>query len=1024
MTKKVFAFDLGKASIGYCVREGFDIKDVNSIIIDKDHAETTSLRDSRRVRRTLKAHRAREQYFDELWTKAGLKVLDKNDERFKKEFPSKGEDTIYTSCLLRIALLQNKKLEEWQIYKALHSAFQRRGYDVNIAWKAIINDDDKENLERMKKYTQENDVELINSDEYKYPCYYDAVRLGLWSEDNPKELKRAIPSGNSNKVRTTGYVTPRQLVEKELEQLWLNAQLQLPQLNSIPPEVFMYGEYQVPYGSCVKKAFKQYRGTERDWQGVLGQKIPRFDNRIISKCKLLPKRNVCKANTIENVSFVLLMKLKNLRYTDIAGEKCLLSPVEINQIYENWLEKVEKTYQKDIEKAKNEGKETPEKRLNITITKPEIEKVVHNKIIDKIEPMKADVSGRSSFCRRACQIMNKIILSGELYPQDMDISEFVDRDNAKNGITEEEIRDMLSKVGDWNNLYIPDNREENAKNASSARVKTDIMLGNITNPIVRNRLQIFRDLLLKLSAEYGTPDEVIFEFVRDGADNSLYGSKKAQDRLNYMKQQEKENAQIIDDLKKAELYKDGQNSANAKYFLMHKLLKYQGGKCIYSGKNISPSNYDECEIDHIYPRTMGGNDALYNKVVCYREENQYKKGRTPYEWLSSDANRWANYVNRVNKLKSTLGKKKFELLTSKPEDCEKLIESYNGLAETSHIARVAQQMTAFIFGWGLQVKDEHRRIFVNNGSSTAAIRKRYGLNKLLGDDTKKNRENDKHHALDAICISFSRDFTYDKASKKDTIKGFNPEIVKNAIEEIMPYPYANKKPFKGNTKPLETIYGLRTYGDKSYITQRVNLEDIEQKTKKIKTIIDETIKKDLLNKAEDKMSEKDWKQMLQNYVHPKKKTKVKKVTIIVSEGEITKDSNGHERIGEYADFGTKGVKHQFKHSKGHKGQILYYNEKGAVKVMPVYANIKTSEVKEKLQNLGCKLYNKGEMYYSGCLIDVPNNFKAGSKECPAGVYKLRTITAQGQIKLENNSGIEILTSTPYLTFAKFKKVHG
>lgn len=72
-------------------------------------------------------------------------------------------------------------------------------------------------------------------------------------------------------------------------------------------------------------------GTERDWQGVLGQKIPRFDNRIISKCKLLPKRNVCKANTLENVSLVLLMELKNLRVTSIYGEKIYLIAREENK---------------------------------------------------------------------------------------------------------------------------------------------------------------------------------------------------------------------------------------------------------------------------------------------------------------------------------------------------------------------------------------------------------------------------------------------------------------------------------------------------------------------------------------------------------------------------------------------------------------------------------------------------------------------------------------------------------------------
>ena len=51
--KKVFAFDLGKASVDYCAREGFDIKEVGSLIVEKDHAEVASNRDRRRVFKTL-----------------------------------------------------------------------------------------------------------------------------------------------------------------------------------------------------------------------------------------------------------------------------------------------------------------------------------------------------------------------------------------------------------------------------------------------------------------------------------------------------------------------------------------------------------------------------------------------------------------------------------------------------------------------------------------------------------------------------------------------------------------------------------------------------------------------------------------------------------------------------------------------------------------------------------------------------------------------------------------------------------
>lgn len=1033
MGKRVFAFDMGKASIGYCVREELDIKEANSIIIDKDHSDISSLRERRRVKKTLNAHKAREEFFINLWKSCGLEPLNTKDEKFKKEFANKNENIIYTSCLLRIALLQNKKLEKWQIFKALYNSIQRRGYDPNLAWKSAQTDDDKENQELIKKYTQENKTELIQNEEYKYPCYYDAKRLGLWDESSPNNFKRTVNQENIIKVRTTSYVAPRQLIEKELHQLWENAQTQIPELNKYSANEFLYGEYKEAYGSYVNPDFKQYMGTNHDWQGVLGQKIPRFDNRIIAKCKLLPKRNVCKANTIENASLVLLMKLKNLRVTDKSGNKIVLSPEAIKQIYENWLLKVDKNISKMKEKCIQNGKEPDkdDKKLDTTITKKEIEDVIKTSISDKIEPMKVNIAGRSSFCKRACNIMIKFILGGYLYPQEMDINEFIDSENCQNGITKEEIQNMLSKIGDWNNLYIPDNRGEYINNSENTRVKTDLMIGDITNPIVRNRLQIFRDLLLSLERDYGKPDEVIFEFVREGADNSLFGKAKAQAAEANIKAMEKQNQILVEELKRADSY----SPIN---FEKLKLLKTQGMMCIYSGKPIGINDFDKCEIDHIYPRTMGGNDALYNKVLCYRKENQDKGGRTPYEWLSSDKEKWANYVYRLNGIKKSLGKKKFELLTSKPKDCEKLIDSYNGLAETAHIARIAQQITAFCFNWGLQVEGEKRHIFVNNGTSTNAIRRRYNLNSLLGNNAKKNRDNDKHHALDAICISFSRDFKYDKESEKDVIKGFTREMVKEVIDEIIPYPYTNKKPFKGNLRPLETIYGLRTYGDKSYITQRVAIDSIEQKDKKIKSIIDKAIKNDLLEKLTLKMKPDEWVNMLQNYIHPTKKTRVKKVMIIVSEGEIEKDSNGKERIGEFCDFGTKGTNHQFKHSKGHKGQILYFTDKGAVKVMPVYANMKTQDVKDKLLALGRKLYNKGEMFYSGCLVEVEKPFNATvyyketdengkdktisvKQEVPAGIFKLRTIMSDGTIKLENNCGLEILSSAKVLTALNVKK---
>lgn len=1001
MKKKIFAFDLGKTSIGFCVREGHEIKQANSLIIETEHADITSLRIRRHERRTLNSHKAREKYFQKLWQDCSLKPLSPDDEKFKKEFAQANDKIIYNSCLLRIALLQNKKLEEWQIFKALYNAIQRRGYDTNLPWKSIKTDDDKKNSVLVQKYTFENDKEIINSDKYKYPCYYDALRLGLWHEQDGNKFNRCIPAENKNKVRATDYIAPREMVEKELLHLWINAQKQIPELKKYSADEFLYGEYQEAYGSYSNPKYKQYMGTSRDWQGVLGQKIPRFNNRANVKCKLLPKRNACKADTLENVTFVLLMKLKNLRLTDSNGEKIKLSPDEVKNIYYNWYDEILKSG----------------KPLNTAISKKDIMKVIGSKIIDKMEPLKADLSGRSSFCRRACKIMSKIILTGELNPLGMDISEFIDADNVKNGIDANEIRTMLARVGDWNNLYIPDNRDYIEKFSDDFRTKTDKVIGNITNPIVRNRLQIFRDLLYQLYIEYGKPDEVIFEFVRNGAEDSLFGRARALAAENNIKRHEKENNLIRQEL-------ESENAYSQVNFEKLKLLKSQCGKCIYSGAFIGIHDFDKCEIDHIYPRTSGGNDAFYNKVLCYRIENQNKGGRTPFEWLAADEYVWTNYVNRLNEIKNCLGKKKYELLTSPPEECAKLIEHYNGLAETSYIAKAAPQITALMFDWRLQAKGDERHIYVNNGFSTAAIRKRYGLNALLGDADNKNRSNKKHHALDAICISYSRDFKYDKSSGKDIIEGFNPMTVRKIIDSIVPYPYTNKKKLKSLSYPEDTMYGLRTYGEISHITKKIPLTKIKPKADIITNIIDEVIKNDLLSKLEENSDPEKWLVLLQNYIHPTKGTHVKRVMTSVASGIIEKDLNGRERLAEYCDFGHNSTQHQFKRCKGHKGQILYYSARGTVKVMPIYSNMKTAEAREKLSKLADKLYNKGEMFYSGCLVNVPTDFKGGKQTYPAGIYKIRTIeTDNGKTLLENSCGEKIRTSAANLTKAEFYKIN-
>lgn len=149
MEEKVFAFDVGIGSLGIAVRKGNEILEARSLLIPPEFASITEQRERRRQYRTRIAHKKREEWLKDQCRAAGIEVLDgrfpgkrkkgipprKGDPRLEREFAEPGDDTVYTSCLLRILLLRGEKLEGWQVYKAFHSAIQRRGYDSFIPWK-------------------------------------------------------------------------------------------------------------------------------------------------------------------------------------------------------------------------------------------------------------------------------------------------------------------------------------------------------------------------------------------------------------------------------------------------------------------------------------------------------------------------------------------------------------------------------------------------------------------------------------------------------------------------------------------------------------------------------------------------------------------------------------------------------------------------------------------------------------------------------------------------------------------------
>ena len=1046
----IWSFDLGKGSIGEAVRLGMKFLHVASLIIPAEFAETQTAAKRRRFFRTRQAHRARESWLREVFTECGLEVLSGRstthppgqqkiwvkqvaDPRFEKEFPAPDEgDLCYTSCLLRIKLLRGEKLEPWQLYKAFHSAIQRRGYDPDIPWKtkertrstdkpeAKANDEEGATLARMTAYEDELKAMAPDQPQYQQPCYFDAWKMGLWSPKDPEKLSLRI---NQSAESTRNQIVPRKLIEAEIRAMVKAAAVQYPALNG-KEDYLLYGPPGKAYASydlALRKEFKLHEGSAGDWQGVLGQKIPRFDNRIIAKCALIPRLNVCKIRTEEKevegkkktvlhtssqvvAEVTFLMKLKNLRFWR-GGVLAQLTAPELKAVFEY----------------------TEFKSLKITATqwRKYCNKTLGGYPNSGSEEVEAPrTSGRSSYCRPALEIAKRLLLSG-LTPSQSHANELTllnGNENPQKGLIPKDLT-FLTRMGDsWEKLYLPNQKLDALVNLSTdSAVAIRSLIGMQNDPIVRHRLNLFYDRICDLGKKFGTPSHVVIEFIRE----DFMGDKAKFELRKFQRERTKERAAAR--LQAKELGQEGRAAG-----LKLELFKTQGGCCVYTGELLAQTKLDEYEIEHIVPREMGGPDAVMNYVLTTHKTNAEKGKRTPHQWLSGSIG-WDAYKERVDQCKTVFRNKKVQLLTS--PDAETLVQKYTALAETAWITKLAQTILSIHFGWKNGFVEGERKVTVVNGSLTARIRRVYKLNSILHPDTtdeeeaeKKNRDDERHHALDAMCINFTPDWSKNPSQKSGHSlfkfpEGIDRNYFDKYIQDVTPEKVCVEKPSLG-----ESIYGVRGSDGAATMVKRYPVWSLAYKSvgpnkvvydvptalKKIESIRDEAIKKHLQGFLETTPDEADWKIFCKKLSLSKSGEaphRVRRVFLDVGTSD------------EFKDLSKDGTGAYRKGAKGHKGQILYRDAQGKARVRPIYVFESTPKVTEELKASSSAVKIIG-VFRSGDRVQLKKDVQHPKTPLSIGTYTLTTMLADGRAVLKNSAMISLKISVSKLLDAGFALYQG
>ena len=166
------------------------------------------------------------------------------------------------------------------------------------------------------------------------------------------------------------------------------------------------------------------------------------------------------------------------------------------------------------------------------------------------------------------------------------------------------------------------------------------------------------------------------------------------------------------------------------------------------------------QVDHIVPFSRSNNDGIANKVLVLTEENQKKGNQTPFEYFGADEKHWKEFATRVESTYQTREVKKGDkdagvnykyngYAMKKKQNL--LLQNYKKDSWNVRALNDTRYITRFIQNYLRQVVDfaegeEKQRVIAPSGTTTAYLRKRWGLAKDRAEDVL-------HHAKDAAVVA-------------------------------------------------------------------------------------------------------------------------------------------------------------------------------------------------------------------------------------------------------------------------------
>jgi CRISPR-associated endonuclease Csn1 len=258
--------------------------------------------------------------------------------------------------------------------------------------------------------------------------------------------------------------------------------------------------------------------------------------------------------------------------------------------------------------------------------------------------------------------------------------------------------------------------------------------GRIANPTVHIGLNQVRKVVNALIHKYGHPAEVIVEVARDLKQNKEQRDEESKRQRANQDRNDRYRTLVADQLRIGENQVRRDDLQKVLLWEELSLGDALNRKCPYSGESISLGMLlsDQVEIEHILPFSMTLDDSLNNKNA------------TP--WQAFGDRTIAGYDFNAILARAELMPKNKRYRFGKDGYQQWLREDKDFLAralnDTRYLSRVAREYVRLICPGARVIP----------GQMTAMLRGKFGVNNVLGVSGEKNRNDHRHHAVDACVI--------------------------------------------------------------------------------------------------------------------------------------------------------------------------------------------------------------------------------------------------------------------------------